>query len=43
MSDYLRCCTFKLTPKEVQEIRELGEKKPFRQFWTGKFDSKDFE
>lgn len=43
MSDYLRCCTFKLTPKELEEIKALGEQKRFRQFWRKKFDENDFE
>ncbi|KAB5585966.1 aldehyde reductase 1 [Coniochaeta sp. 2T2.1] len=32
---------FKLTPKEVRDIVEAGEKKHFRAFWTGKFDAED--
>ena len=43
LSDYLRCCTFKLTPKEVEEIKALGEKKLFRQFWKGNFEDTDFD
>jgi len=41
LSDYLRCATFKLTPKEIQTIKELGEQKHFRGFWNHKFDAKD--
>jgi diketogulonate reductase-like aldo/keto reductase len=37
LSDYLRATTFKLTPKEVEEIGELGLKKHFRGFWNNKF------
>ena len=33
LSDYLRAATFKLTPKEVETIAELGTKKHFRGFW----------
>ena len=29
--------------EEVEEIKTLGEKKGFRQFWKGKFDDTDFE
>ena len=43
LSDYLRCCTFKLTPKEVKEIKTMGEQKRFNSFWKGKFDDADFE
>lgn len=32
---------FKLTPKEVSNIAELGNKKHFRGFWRAKFDSDD--
>ena len=38
LSDYLRATTFKLTPKEVQEISEAGDQKHFRGFWQAKFD-----
>lgn len=41
MSDMLRVATFKLTPKEVQEISKLGAEKHFRGFWTDKFDEND--
>jgi diketogulonate reductase-like aldo/keto reductase len=33
LSDMLRVATFKLTPKEVKEITDLGAKKNFRGFW----------
>lgn len=39
LSDYLRTLTFKLTPREVQEISQKGEGKKFRGFWTHHFDS----
>ncbi|CAM1503916.1 Fc.00g015070.m01.CDS01 [Cosmosporella sp. VM-42] len=32
---------FKLTPKEVSDIAELGSKKHFRGFWKDKFDPED--
>lgn len=41
MSDYLRTATFKLTPKEVQELKEEGAKKHYRGFWKGKYDEND--
>jgi diketogulonate reductase-like aldo/keto reductase len=41
LSDYLRVATFKLTPKEVKEINEIGQKKHFRGFWQKKFDDND--
>lgn len=34
LSDYLRAATFKLTPAEIKELKELGEKKHFRGFWN---------
>ncbi|KAL8716073.1 MAG: hypothetical protein Q9225_006243 [Loekoesia sp. 1 TL-2023] len=41
LSDYLRAMTFQMTPKEVNEISEAGEKKHFRGFWQAKFDKDD--
>jgi diketogulonate reductase-like aldo/keto reductase len=41
MSDMLRCCSFKLTPKEVQEISETGNQHHFRAFWNDKFGADD--
>ncbi|KAL8946496.1 MAG: hypothetical protein Q9183_007898, partial [Haloplaca sp. 2 TL-2023] len=41
MSDYLRCLTFKLTPKEVSEISRLGEKKHFKGYWQAKPEKDD--
>ena len=32
---------FKLTPKEVSNIAELGSKKHFRGFWRAKFAADD--
>lgn len=37
LSDYLRAATFKLTPAEVKQINEAGQKKHYRGFWTQKF------
>jgi diketogulonate reductase-like aldo/keto reductase len=36
LSDYLRALTFKLTPKEIKDINEAGQKKHFRLFWARK-------
>ncbi|KAL8687640.1 MAG: hypothetical protein Q9218_006243 [Villophora microphyllina] len=41
LSDYLRAMTFKMTPKEINEISQVGEKKHFRGFWQAKFDVND--
>ncbi|KAL8939275.1 MAG: hypothetical protein Q9216_003446 [Gyalolechia sp. 2 TL-2023] len=41
LSDYLRSMTFKLNPKEVNDIAGAGEKKHFRGFWQNKFDKDD--
>ncbi|KAJ9665358.1 hypothetical protein H2201_004435 [Coniosporium apollinis] len=41
LSDYLRCATFKLTPTEIKTIKEKGEQKHYRGFWTNKFDAND--
>jgi diketogulonate reductase-like aldo/keto reductase len=41
MSDYLRALTFKLTPKEVQEIARIGDTFHHRAFWKNKFDQAD--
>ncbi|TID20041.1 aldo-keto reductase family 1 member C13 [Venturia nashicola] len=38
LSDYLRVTTFKLTPKEVEEIGTVGLQKHFRGFWKDKFN-----
>ncbi|PYI16174.1 NADH/NADPH-dependent indole-3-acetaldehyde reductase [Aspergillus japonicus CBS 114.51] len=37
LSSYLRALTFKLTPKEVNELSRLGQKAHFRAFWRNKF------
>ncbi|KAL8980403.1 MAG: hypothetical protein Q9205_004503 [Flavoplaca limonia] len=41
LSDYLRTMTFTLTPKEINEISRIGDKKHFRGFWQAKFDEND--
>lgn len=41
MSDYLRALTFKLTPKEVHEISDLGKTYHYRAFWNKKFAEDD--
>ncbi|KAJ9149832.1 Aldehyde reductase 1 [Pleurostoma richardsiae] len=42
LKTYLRDLpSFKLTPKEVQEIGELGQQKHFRSFWKDKFAADD--
>ena len=41
MSDYLRVATFKLTPKEVQDLKDFGSEKHHRGFWTRQFDEND--
>jgi hypothetical protein len=33
--------TFKLTPVEIKEIKELGEKHHYRGFWKVKFADDD--
>ena len=33
---------FKLTPKEVEDIKEKGKQKSFRAFWKKKYDANDF-
>lgn len=38
LSDYLRAATFKLTPKEVEDIKGLGAKKQYRGFFASKFE-----
>ncbi|PSK45245.1 Glycerol 2-dehydrogenase (NADP(+)) [Elsinoe australis] len=42
LSDYLRAMTFKLTPKEIEELNELGKKKNFRGFWNHKIKEGDY-
>ncbi|ETI24605.1 hypothetical protein G647_03974 [Cladophialophora carrionii CBS 160.54] len=41
LSDVLRVFTFKLTPKEVEEISTEGNKKHYRAFWNNIFDAND--
>ncbi|KAL8773884.1 MAG: hypothetical protein Q9209_001314 [Squamulea sp. 1 TL-2023] len=41
LSDYLRTMTFTLTPKEINEISQIGEKKHYRGFWRNKFSEND--
>lgn len=41
LSDMLRAVTFKLTPKEVNEISSIGDQHHFRQYWTDIFDKND--
>jgi diketogulonate reductase-like aldo/keto reductase len=41
LSDMLRTFTFKLTPKEVEEISNLGKEHHFRAFWNHVFDDND--
>lgn len=41
MSDYLRTFTFTLTPKELDEIRNLGASHHGRGFWNDKFAEGD--
>ena len=41
MSDMLRVFTFKLNPKEVEDITNIGNTHHAREFWTDKFDEND--
>jgi len=41
MSDYMRICAFKLTPKEVDDLSKRGLEKHFRGFWKMKFGEND--
>lgn len=41
MSDYLRIFTFELTPKEVNEISEVGNTHHYRAFWNDVFAADD--
>jgi diketogulonate reductase-like aldo/keto reductase len=41
LKQYLRVADFKLTPKEVDEIGEVGKQKHFRGFWNNKFAGDD--
>jgi len=39
---YQKVGKFKLTPKEVETISEIGKKKSFRGFWLNKFAADDW-
>lgn len=41
LSDYLRSLTFKLTPKEVNEISSIGNQHHHRAFFNSRFDKDD--
>uniref|UniRef100_A0A093XPJ9 D-xylose reductase [NAD(P)H] n=1 Tax=Talaromyces marneffei PM1 TaxID=1077442 RepID=A0A093XPJ9_TALMA len=41
LTEYLRAVKFNLTPKEVEQISELGNQKHFRSFWNDKFAADD--
>jgi diketogulonate reductase-like aldo/keto reductase len=41
LAEYLRTLTFKLTPKEVEEISSVGLQKHHRAFWTDEFAADD--
>jgi diketogulonate reductase-like aldo/keto reductase len=41
LNDYLRALTFKLTPKEVDEISKIGLQKHFRAFWNDEYAADD--
>lgn len=41
LAGYLRTLTFELTPREVEEISELGQQKHYRAFWRDKFAAGD--
>ncbi|EXJ91850.1 alcohol dehydrogenase [Capronia epimyces CBS 606.96] len=41
LSDYLRVFTFKLTPKEVEEISQVGNTHHYRAFWNDVFGADD--
>ncbi|KAK3069111.1 hypothetical protein LTR53_012809 [Teratosphaeriaceae sp. CCFEE 6253] len=41
LSDYMRAMTFKLNPKEIQQITEAGSQKHFRGFWKHKYGDDD--
>lgn len=41
LTEYMRALTFSLTPREVDEISDLGEQKHYRAFWTEKFRPED--
>jgi len=41
LKTFLKVADFKLTPKEVETISEIGKEKHFRGFWTNRFDKDD--
>ena len=41
LSDYLRVVAFKLTPREVEEIDQAGDKRHFRGYWRKKHADDD--
>ena len=41
LSDMLRIFAFSLTPKEVDEIKDIGNSHHFRGYWTDKFAADD--
>jgi diketogulonate reductase-like aldo/keto reductase len=41
MRDTLRTMTFKLTPREIEEVSSIGSQHHFRAFWKDKFDKGD--
>lgn len=41
LSDMLRVATFKMTPREQEDLTKTGIEKHFRAFWTNKFASND--
>jgi diketogulonate reductase-like aldo/keto reductase len=41
LGGYLQALTFKLTPKEVEEISLLGQQKHYRAFWAKNFAPDD--
>lgn len=42
LKSYLKVADFKLTPKEVEDIKEKGKEKNYRGFWQAKFADDDF-
>lgn len=41
LSDYLRALSFKLTPKEIEDISKIGSEHHYRAFWTHNFKEDD--
>ena len=41
LAGYLRALTFKLTPQEVEQISQLGDRTHHRAFWRAKFAEDD--